>query len=131
MEIKPKKRKAFAKNDCSNYLNLTPACSTFSRKIDMNEEDLQEKLEQYVRGKLPSDDREILEAALRDDANLREQLRLHRLAVEADEYLLRQQLRENVRQWVADDPNELPATIKFPFKKWLGILVLAVCFAYY
>ena len=56
----------------------------------MNEEELYDKLERYVRGKLPSDEAAALERDMADDPNLQEQVRLHRLELESHEYLLRE-----------------------------------------
>ncbi len=92
----------------------------------MNEDALHEKLEKYVRGWLSPEDSAALERELAKDAALREQLRLHRLELEAHEYLLREQLRQNVRKWVDESPPDAtpsrPATI---WKKW-GLVMLIV-----
>jgi hypothetical protein len=91
----------------------------------MNDEQLYEKLEQYVRGKLPPDEAGALEKAMQEDESLREQVRLHRLEVEAHEYLLREQLRENIKQWTT----EAPATPNHRWIKWRIPLLLIVTFA--
>lgn len=92
----------------------------------MNEDALHEKLEKYVRGRLSPEDAAALERELAKDAALREQLRLHRLELEAHEYLLRDQLRQNVRKWVNESPPDAtpssPATV---WQKW-GLVMLIV-----
>lgn len=89
----------------------------------MNEDELYDKLERYVRGKLPPDEAAALERDMADDPELQEQVRLHRLELESHEYLLREKLRANVRDWIAETPPEPPASF---WKTWsLPFLLIA------
>lgn len=91
----------------------------------MNEDELYDKLERYVRGKLPPDEVEALERDIAADPDLQEQVRLHRLELESHEFLLREKLRRNVRDWIAETPPEPPA----PFWKTWSLPFLLIAFA--
>jgi tetratricopeptide (TPR) repeat protein len=85
----------------------------------MNEAALHEKLEKYVRGQLSQEEAEALERDISQDADLQEQVRLHRLELESHEHLLRDQLRQNVRTWLAETPSASPPPITLSFwEKW-------------
>jgi len=91
----------------------------------MNEDELYDKLEQYVRGKLPPEEAAALERDIAADPDLQEQLRLHRLELESHEFLLREKLRANVREWIAEPPPEPPSSF---LKSW-GLPFLLIAFA--
>jgi len=91
----------------------------------MNEDELYDKLERFVRGKLPPDEAAALERDMAKDPDLREQVRLHRLELESHEYLLREKLRQNVRQWIAEAPPPDPPS---SFWKTWGLPLALITF---
>lgn len=70
----------------------------------MNEDILQEKLEKYVRGLLPTAELAAFEREIAENPSLQQQVRLHRLAVESTEYLLREKVRQQAKAWLAETP---------------------------
>lgn len=96
----------------------------------MKEDALNEQLEKYVRGQLSPSEAAALEQNIANDPELQEQLRLHQLELESHEYLLREQLRQNVKKWVAEAPIATrlvqPGLMK---KKWPFVLLITAILA--
>ena len=92
----------------------------------MNEEILQEKLEKYVRGLLPTVEAAAFELEIAQNTDLQEQVRLHRLEVESTEYLLRENIRQQAKTWLAETP-KMPQkkTVRWGIKSLLFLILAA------
>lgn len=80
---------------------------------------LYDKIENYLRGRLPVEDATRFESEIKSDATLRELVNLHRLEYEEREQMIRQQLREQVKDWVK---HQDPSTYNPKSKKWWRLL---------
>ncbi len=84
---------------------------------------LYDKIEDYLRKQLSPEETTRFEADLAADPALQEQVNLHRLEREMRERMIRDQVRNQVREWRENQP---PPQKKRPWEKWLWPLLAFV-----
>ncbi len=111
----------------------------------MADEQLTDKIEAWLKGKLPTAEAAAFQAEVAADPALAEQVELHRLTLRAREHLSEQRLQQNVLAWlegvdmdVAEEEPEKkpkPHRISYPyrnrFRAAAALLFLVGAFAFY
>lgn len=89
--------------------------------MDSFDEKLYDKIEDYLRGRLSAEETTRFEGEVAASPALQEQVNLHRLEWEARERMIREQIREQVREW---GKNQAHPREKRHRRKWLWLLLL-------
>jgi len=99
----------------------------------MANEQQTDKIEAWIKGKLPSAEAAAFQAEMDSDLALAEEVELHRLALQAGAHLSEQYLKDNVLKWVVNEDTFSPSPQSNSNNwKWatttLLLLLLAVTF---
>lgn len=88
-------------------------------------EQIWQKIEDYLKGKLPSDEASGFEADIRNNPELAEMVDLYKLQEDGIELLVEKDLKEKLNQWETAPPETPPGSSGFFFRWWiLGVLLL-------
>lgn len=88
------------------------------------EEKVFDKIEDYLKGKLSSEEKETFEKEMETDHSLKEMVDLHRFEHEAMEYIVQEDLRQRIKDWeanISDKDRRKDAKRKF----WVIIFSIA------
>lgn len=97
----------------------------------MANEQLSDKIEAWLKGKLPTVEAAVFQAEVAADPVLAEEVELHRLTLYAMDHLSEQHLQQNVLAWiegvdiddVKEEPKKKPETPKIsaPYRNWFWV----------
>ncbi|HFA48095.1 MAG TPA: hypothetical protein ENJ95_03645 [Bacteroidetes bacterium] len=103
--------------------------------MELNDDTFQ-KINKYVRGQLPKEEAAAFESEIAADPALQEEVDMARIEMDGMEYLLEEDLRQQMADWENDAPQTgkgLKKSGSASAKWWIGVLVLAVlaCLFYF
>lgn len=86
--------------------------------------DLQfDRIERYLKGKMPADEARIFEEEMAADPDLSEQVELQRLELDSLDFMLEEDLRQKFSDWKTDAP-PLPDPALSPRRRWWWMALL-------